>query len=639
MKRVFKSPHLWIILAIMVCGGTVYYADQIPLLQNFIVHTPFSFARYSTHRILSLIPVAYAAYVFRFYGGLGAVTFISLALLPRPLFISKAPEDIAETVAFFIIGFLVTWLIDRQERTVLHLQNTQQELEHSLGTVKNQSQLLTSYHDISTMIFQTTNINEIASNALKKVTDFTGAEAGWIYLINENRELILTTSMGIPPRFIENPDEKALQTGKLVVVKGNSSDFGFKQLRYKENGIAAIVPLLSKGGIQGTLGILTTEQQCSEELLHMLAGFGTRIGLAVERAKVDQQSKVITEQLRLSEERYRGLFENASEAIFVCSISGRIISVNRAAEEVTGYSWDELSGVILWQLFSGNGRAVVEKLFLGEIENITIGRNEELQLLRKDSKEAFVELRFSPILRNGITAGCQAIARDVTEEKQLHQNMQQYVTQITKAQEAERLRISRELHDETAQVLAGLSRSLDSIISDEKILSRSTVSDLAKLKEMTDSVLSGVRRFSQDLRPSILDHLGLVPALEWLASDLENYGITPTVNVSGSQYRFSSEKELVVFRIAQEALNNIKKHANASAVEMTIDFEADALTMTMRDNGQGFSMPHRVGDLSKSGKLGLIGMRERARLIGGILIVQSELKSGTTVILRIPKSP
>ena len=154
---------------------------------------------------------------------------------------------------------------------------------------------------------------------------------------------------------------------------------------------------------------------------------------------------------------------------------------------------------------------------------------------------------------------------------------------------------------------------------------------------MADSTLEGVRRFSQDLRPSILDDLGMVPALEWLITDLEKgHGMKTRFSVTGKGNRLAPETELTVFRIAQEVLSNVRRHSQAESVEMTVDFSEDALTVIISDNGTGFSLPPRTSDLALSGKLGIIGMRERARLIGGTLIVQPEPGAGTTVTLRIP---
>jgi len=232
--------------------------------------------------------------------------------------------------------------------------------------------------------------------------------------------------------------------------------------------------------------------------------------------------------------------------------------------------------------------------------------------------------------------GLQVIARDVTEEKQLRRNMEFYIKQVTRAQEDERRRISRELHDDTIQMLAALTRGIGSIVGEKK-LPNVTVERLQKLHEMSNSALEGVRRFSQDLRPSILDDLGLVPALEWLIADLEKtYGMTTVVAITGTRRRLPPEIELTVFRIAQEVFNNIRQHSKATSVEMGLDFSADALTLVISDNGRGFSVPRRTSDLALDGKLGIMGMRERARLVGGTLIVQSEKDTGTTVTLRIP---
>ena len=143
LKQTLKAPHLWIILVIMAVGAVVYYADQIPVLQDIITRAPVQLVRYSTHRILSIIPVAYAAFVFRFQGGAVTATIVSLGLLPRALFISsQRPEALAETAAFFAMGLFISWLIDRQQHAFHRLENTQRELMESLRTVQDQQQRL-----------------------------------------------------------------------------------------------------------------------------------------------------------------------------------------------------------------------------------------------------------------------------------------------------------------------------------------------------------------------------------------------------------------------------------------------------------------------------------------------------------------
>ncbi|MBA7705003.1 Oxygen sensor histidine kinase NreB [subsurface metagenome] len=183
-----------------------------------------------------------------------------------------------------------------------------------------------------------------------------------------------------------------------------------------------------------------------------------------------------------------------------------------------------------------------------------------------------------------------------------------------------------------------LSRELDSfVVSAINHLSVEDISYVERLRQQTEHILDGVHRFSQDMRPSVLDDLGLVPALEWLASDLtEHFGIAVDMKVLGSVRRFPPEIELVLFRIAQEALRNVWKHSGASKARVTVEFGDDKAILTVQDEGKGFELPERMGDLTVAGKLGLAGMQERAQLIGGRLRLQSEPGKGTTVTLEVP---
>jgi two-component system sensor histidine kinase DegS len=234
----------------------------------------------------------------------------------------------------------------------------------------------------------------------------------------------------------------------------------------------------------------------------------------------------------------------------------------------------------------------------------------------------------------------QRIARDASTEKQMRESLTYYLQQAIRSQEEERRRIARELHDETAQDLAALSRQIDTITSKgERLLSVRDVALLEELHQQADRALEGVRRFSQDLRPSILDDLGLVPALEWLASDLEqHFGIAVNFEVTGEVSRFAPEIELVLFRIAQEALRNIWKHSGASRAWIGLECRDDSTVLTIGDNGKGFKIPEKVAELAPAGKLGLVGMQERARLVGANLAVASEPGEGTTITVELPVS-
>ena len=216
----------------------------------------------------------------------------------------------------------------------------------------------------------------------------------------------------------------------------------------------------------------------------------------------------------------------------------------------------------------------------------------------------------------------------------MQENLRYYLQQVTKAQEEERKRISHELHDETIQALVVLSRRLDNLASDKKRLPEEHRRNLAEIWQQTNDVIREIRRLSQDLRPAALDRLGLVPALEWLASEVTGYsGINTDVSVLGNVRRFSGEVELVLFRITQEALRNVWRHSGASTAKIKVEFEEDRVRIMISDDGKGFRIPERMVDYARDGKLGLAGMQERAQLIGGTLEVSSREGKGTTVVI------
>ncbi len=346
------------------------------------------------------------------------------------------------------------------------------------------------------------------------------------------------------------------------------------------------------------------------------------------------------QELTTSEERYRQLFENAHDAILVQDMNGNILTANKAAARLTGYNTEMLVQMNVTDFLSEEGLELAKEVRQKLLQGLTIGEAYEQPLLRKDKSKASLILSTSLVLKDGQPVGFQHIARDITEEKRLQENLQFYLHQNVKAQEEERKRISRELHDDTIQALVVLSRQLDNLASNSKNLSEDEQIRLDNLQKQTADIMQGVRRLSQDLRPAALDRLGLLPALEWLVSDVMYYsGIETKINTSGNTRRFPEEVELVLFRIIQEALRNIWRHSKATNVDINVEFSQSGVKITVIDNGKGFNPPHGMGDLAKDGKLGLAGMFERARLIGGKFTIESKPDRGTKVIIELLEKP
>jgi PAS domain S-box-containing protein len=341
-------------------------------------------------------------------------------------------------------------------------------------------------------------------------------------------------------------------------------------------------------------------------------------------------------QLKASEERYKDLFESASEAIIVSDPEGNIVEANRATVALVGYSVEELQRMNIKQLLAGEAIATADSIQQLWIRGKAEDKRHEERLLKKDGTEVIVELAARAITANDHPVAIQTIARDVTEERRLRDNLQFYILEITQAQEEERKRIARELHDETAQGLAALAFHIEGITRYSKQLPGEVVERLEQLLRETESLMEGVRRFSHELRPGLLDHLGLVPAVEWLTAETSvTGGIDASLKKAGKERRLSPQVELVLFRIAQEALSNARRHSEATRVEVQIEFTPEKVRLEVADNGKGFELPKMLGELAARKKLGILGMQERARIINGSLSVQSEAGKGTTVSIEV----
>jgi signal transduction histidine kinase len=232
-----------------------------------------------------------------------------------------------------------------------------------------------------------------------------------------------------------------------------------------------------------------------------------------------------------------------------------------------------------------------------------------------------------------------AIGRQVgvaVENARLYESQRFYVRQVNNAQEDERKRIARELHDDTAQRLIVLSRHLDALADSEKALSEAGVERLERLQQGIEDALHEVRRFSHDLRPSVLDDLGLLPALEGVLASLEQWGVAAELNVSGERRRLAADVELALFRIVQEALNNVKRHAEASEVTIDVEFYDGRAKIAICDDGRGFDLLPSTSDYAITGRFGLLGIEERVQLLQGRLSVRSGKGQGTTVSVDVP---
>jgi two-component system, NarL family, sensor histidine kinase UhpB len=393
-----------------------------------------------------------------------------------------------------------------------------------------------------------------------------------------------------------------------------------------------------------------------------------RLGPAVERelaASVMRREHKQIAEIIASEKFSRTILEQAADAIIVCDTEGTILRSSAKAHNLLGV---ELEGGNFDQVFSRfyplsagggpeckdfkSGPVSLSALYRGEIPSgseiasIENGRTRQSLILNYSSLSEKGDLLGYSIALTDITARRQveaALARAKEElevkvrERTLelaraNEQLKQYVNRITQVQEEERKRIAYELHDDTAQYLSILKMQLNALINSTKIRSPETREKLRFLEKDANRAFNDVRRYSHDLRPVVLEHQGLLAALEQVADDYNKLGqLTIEVNVAGEEPQLGENIKLGFFRIAQEALNNIRKHANASQANIDIRFLDHRLEMIVRDNGTGFDVQEAAVRSGGKGSLGLMSMQERASLIGAKFKIESKPGAGTAV--------
>ncbi len=221
--------------------------------------------------------------------------------------------------------------------------------------------------------------------------------------------------------------------------------------------------------------------------------------------------------------------------------------------------------------------------------------------------------------------------------RRYQEGMRDYIAAVTTAQEEERKRLARDLHDETVQALIALGQRIEMA---QKALDKDpdkARQRLAELRTLAGDAQAEVRRFSRALRPLYLEDLGFVPALEMLAQEIERqHSLTVAIKTEGEVRRLAPELELTAYRIAQEGLSNVVRHAQAKTACLNITFGSENLILRLQDDGRGFEPPLNPAELAHTGHFGLMGIRERALLLGGRLEVRSKPGSGTTLEVFLP---
>jgi len=342
------------------------------------------------------------------------------------------------------------------------------------------------------------------------------------------------------------------------------------------------------------------------------------------------ERKRLEQAQRESDQRYQDLVEQAADAIWLRGHDGRMVFVNDAGCNLLGYSREELMESASAQLihaFDPDTSRLIDAL--EPLETLRIER----VMRHKDGHPIPVEASCHRLADGSV----QVISHDITERKRSVEELRNMSRRLSEAQETERRAIARELHDEVGQSLTATRINLRDL--ERQAEGGPLAQRLMDTANIISELLSKVRQMSLDLHPSVLDDLGVVPALRWcVRTRASSESLEISLDVPENLPRFDGMVEISIFRVFQEALSNVLRHAQARHLHVTLRHVADRLDLSMQDDGVGFDAEAARRHAMSGKSLGLLGMQERVRLSGGVIVIESAPGRGTQLRVSLPAS-
>ncbi len=418
-------------------------------------------------------------------------------------------------------------------------------------------------------------------------------------------------------------------------------------------------PIRVADDLSGVLLFLTSEvHRSAPELANFFRSLEVQLAQWRERVRAEKELRAAHEELerrvfertlelthavmRLKEsaEFTRQIITNAGEGIFVLDRDFRYVVWNPRVAEMAGMAEEEVAGKRITELFPWVRETGVEALLQRALAGETVTSPDIEYKVEQTGRSGWARGSYSP-QRNarGEIVGVIAMVQDVTSRKQAeeelrtsHQQLRELTARIQQAREDERKSVAREVHDVMGQALTALKFDLAAVAA-RTASDLVTAQKLQSAGKLVDDTMQVVRRIATELRPGILDDLGLAAAIEWQAGEFQQRtGIQCALNTPGNRFPLSPERRTAMFRIFQETLTNVARHSGASRVFISLETEENNLRLEVRDNGIGITEEQ----MRRTKSLGLLGMQERATAAGGELDIRASREKGTSVVVRMP---
>lgn len=566
-------------------------------------------------------------------------------------------------------------------------------LEQALSKARQREAEVRALLDGARAVLETRDLTTTMRTLYDSCKALVGARAGYVSLLSREGDTMeaLFLDSGTEQCQVDSTTPMPIRglraqavASMAPLVENDFAKTGFVELLprgHQRLESVLFAPLVMEGRAMGLLGLANKPGGFTEEDARLAMAFG-------EMAAVALQNSRHLDALKESEERLRAVVESAKDAIISVDSQGCIVFWNSAAESVFGYPPGEILGrpleTIMPERFRVQHRHGMLRA-LSQEGTLHGGRTVELFALRKDGSEFPIELSLARWKSRGETF-FTGIIRDVTDRKraerelrQAHEELEQRVAQRTQqlaesnealraeiqwrtqieeklqrsqeelrklsaallsAQESERKHLAQEIHDSVGQILAAAKfateRALLDLPGEVPVETRGSLEDVVA---MVQGAIEEVRRIQMDLRPAVLDDLGILATIGWFCREFQRVydSIRVERQLEVEEEEVPAQLKIVIFRIMQEAMNNAARHGGGDRIIVSLSKMGSALLFSVEDNGRGMELTHKRSWVSShQGGMGILGMRERVEFSGGTFAIESEPGKGTRVVARWP---
>jgi len=497
--KIFLNPHLWAVAFLFAVGIILHYPQQILMTDSPSLFSFLGLTRHAAERILLLVPVVYAIFAFGTRAGFISLAAATAIMVPRVFLISQyLPDSVLETIGVVFIGGLVNlWVYgyrkDKQQRQEImsKLELAYQQLQSRTRTIEEEESRLATLNQISSTVSQSLELSQILDGAIDSVVASMRVDAAWIFLLNrDSTELSLAAHRSFPeglPRIKVGSglSGQVAKSGEVLILEDTAKDTALPDHIKQQMRSAIIVPLRSKGKVNGTLGVNSLSYRSFQQgEIKLLTAIGDQIGVAVDNARLYERQQEVLEELQFSEQRYRELFESAYDAIWVHDMDGNLVAVNKASEELTGYSSKELLKMNVKSFLTEGSILLAKQVRQTLDEGQVVEQPYEQRLIRRDGSQAILKLTSSLLKEDSRPTGFLHIARDVTLEKEMQDKLSAAYRELTESHQR-------------------LKESQEQLIQAEKLTSLGQLA--ASVAHEVNNPLSGVLIYTQLLIKKI-DH-------------------------------------------------------------------------------------------------------------------------------------